>query len=198
MPRIPALALALLLVPLLAQAAPKKAKELLLQPLVDEITQPGVELTKAQTIAVKRSETCIKQDRNWLRAQQDEVPLTQLRELLDSAVVCWQGAEKKSAAGGEETARIHWWTTGRARYIESLRTWLYAMEAKYSNDKRHICQRLDSAARSGAAAVNASEGLAEKYEGAKAKALAFQLSTDSTSLHEAILDEVKHQRCGGN
>lgn len=189
------LVFALALVPLAADAAPKK-KELLLQPLLDEMVPAGAVATKAQDKAIKRSESCLKQDRNWLRAQNDEVPLNQLYELVGGAVVCWQGAEKKSAAGGEESAVVHWWTQGRARYIETFRSWLWSLDAKLSGDNRHVCKRLDVALKEGNAAAEAADGLAEKYEGAAAKALAHQLSADATALNQAVTSEYANQRCG--
>lgn len=188
------LVFALALVPVAADAAPKK-KELLLQPLMDEMVPTGATATKAQEKAIKRSESCLKQDNNWLRAQRDEAPLNQIYELVGGAVVCWQGAEKKSAAGGEESAPVHWWTSGRARYIETFRSWLWSLDAKLSGDVRHVCKRLDVAVKEGGAAAAASENLAEKYQGAAAKALAHQLSADITALNEAVTSEYANQRC---
>ncbi len=187
--------LALALVPALAHAGPKKPKELLLQPLVDEMKDGDTPLTKGQEIAAKRAEACLKQDMNWVRGQQNDVPINQLYESLGSAVVCWQGAEKKTASFGEEAAPVHWWTAGRARYIESFRSWVWALDAKQSGDTRHVCKRLQSASAEGVAALDAAEGLADKYQGASAKALAYQLETDGKSLGEAISGEIKNQRC---
>jgi hypothetical protein len=193
------LLLALLLSAPLAHAGPKQPKQpkpLLLQPLVDEM-QPGeTPLTKAQDLAVRRSEACLKQDGNWLRAQENQVPVNQLYELLSSAVVCWQGAEKKAAAGGEEAAAVARWTAGRTRYMEAFRSWIWAIDAKISNDQRHICQRLTTASQEGAAAIQAADGLSGFYEGAAARALAMQLAADSKSLAEAVGGEFKNQRCG--
>ncbi len=195
MPRPLLLLLAALLLPAAGQAAPKKAKELLLQPLVEEMKAPEVELTKAQAVAVKRSESCLQQDSNWLRAQQNQVPVSQLYELLGSAVVCWQGAEKKAAAAGAEGLALHGWTAGRTRYMESFRSWMWAVDAKMSNDRRHICQRLETASKEALASVQAADGLAERYQGAGAKAMAFQLEADSKVMAETVSTEYKNQRC---
>lgn len=195
MRRILLVLLAAALVPALAQGAPKQAKEMLLQPLVDEMKQGDAPLTKGQEVAAKRAEACLKQDANWLRGQRNEIPLNQLYELLGSAVVCWQGAEKKSASFGEEAAAVLGWTAARARYMESFRSWIWALDAKFANDQRHLCQRLKSASSEGIAALKATDGLAESYSGPTAKALAYQLHNDTKTLAEAISSEVKNQRC---
>ena len=188
-------ALALALVSAQADAVPKAAKEMLLQPLVDEMKQGDEPLTKEQEIAAKRAEACLKQDGNWLRGQQNEIPLNQLYELLGSAVVCWQAAEKKTGTFGEPAAAVHAWTAARTRYMECFRGWVWALDAKMSNDPRHVCKRLKAASSAGAAALVASDGLAEKYKSPTAKALAYQLQNDSKTLGEAVASEIKNQRC---
>ena len=193
---IAACLLALTLAPAPADAAPK-AKVLLLQPLVDELTPAGVDgaFSKEQERAIKRSEACLQQDGNWLRAQRDEVPVGQIYELVGGAVVCYQGAEKKVTEAGEAAAPILAWTVARRHYIESFRSYLWALDAKLSGDKRHVCQRLKEAEHEGVAAAGAADGLVDRYEKAPAKTLAAQLMADVKGLNEAILAEVKNQRC---
>ncbi len=175
----------------------KKAKEMLLAPLAAEFAPAeGEELSKDSKKALNVSERCLKQDRSWLRAQENQVPVNQLYESLSSAVVCWQGAEKKAAKAGEVAAPLAWWTAARARYIESYRTYLWAIDAKLAGDRAFVCRRLGSALTESNLAIDASEGLSDKYKGVAAQALAAQLMADVGGLSSAIGSEHKNQGCG--
>lgn len=179
-----------------ALAAPK-ARAMLLQPLADELAVPeGQEQSKDVVKGLNVAERCLKQDRSWQRSQENQVPVNQLYESLSSAVVCWQGAEKKAQKAGEPGAPLAWWTTARARYIESFRTYLWAIDAKLAGDRAFVCRRLGSAMVEKAAAEAAGAGLADKYQQVAAQALAAQLSADIGGLAEAIEAEHKNQGCG--
>jgi hypothetical protein len=184
---------ALLLMPVLATAAPKK-RPLLLQPVQDEMAAKG-EITKDIAKVLKKSEICMQDDKRWDKALQDQGSITEIYEMLRSAVFCWQNAEKKSAKIGEAANPAGDYVQARARYIEAFRSYLWGIEAKLMADRLNTCKRLKVAAKEAATAIAAADGLVDKFSTDDGKALAQATAVSSAQLGNTIGEELKRQQC---
>jgi len=172
--------------------APKPLKHL--QSLVEESATAGP-LDKDAFKALRYADRCLVSDKQWERAQANQVPINQLYEQLSSAVACWQTAEKKMVKTGEPVAVATLWVSARARYIESYRGYLWGIDAKLSGNRYQVCKRLREAARQAAVANEASSGLSEKFTGPVAIVLAAAAEQLSGQLGEVIATEFTHQKC---
>ncbi len=178
------------------------AKELKRKPL-KKLDVLGIELAAKGEYsddmykAVRKADRCLEADRNWLREQErpDPVPVTQLYELVAGAVVCWQGAEAKALKLGPEFEPATLWIQSRTRYIESFRSFLWGIVAKYDGEQAVTCRRLTTAMEEAAAMQAASMGLATKYTTEGAQALGAQADGEAAALGQMIADEFRHQKC---
>jgi hypothetical protein len=185
------LILALLLLPLSVQARPKGPS--LIEPLVAELTLDPA--NKDQAKAIKAAERCLDTDSLWERAQENNDPISQVYESLTTAVTCWQGAEKKAAKAGEAMGSLPAWVSARARYLESFRSFVWALDAKFAGNQTYICKRLQTARVEGAAAVVAAENLVDRFGTNEAKALAAAQEATTAAMAQNIADEFAHQKC---
>ncbi len=175
---------------------PLKRKPLQLDPLGAEIAAKG-EFTDDQWKTLRVASRCLDSDRNWQREQErpgTNVPVHSIYELLSSAVVCWQGAEKKAVKAGEAFAPTPW-VVARARYLEAYRSFMWAIIAKLEGERERVCGRLDTAKDEASAAITAAAGLADKFETTEAKEMGFQLDQEAQALGAMIEDEYRHQKC---
>jgi len=177
---------------LAAKKAPKPLKHL--QSLVDE-SSVAAPLSNDVFKVLRYADRCLVSDKQWERAQANQVPINQLYEQLSSAVACWQTAEKKMTRAGEPVAVATLWVIARARYIESYRGYLWGIDAKLSGKRNQVCKRLREATRQAVIANEASAGLTEKFKSAETKALAAAAEQMSGQLGATIATEFKHQKC---
>lgn len=182
--------LLLLLVPALAFAAPK-AKVMKLQPLIDEV---GASASKEALAAVQAAERCLKLDENWEMAQEQRIPPNQLYELLATAVVCWQGAEKKAGKAADGAPLVAW-TAARARFVESYRSFVWAIDAKVSSNNEHVCKRMKTAQTELAAALAAADKLDGAMQTAAAKGWAAAQAKSTRDFASIFEGEASAQRC---
>ncbi len=175
-------------------AVAKKAKPLKLQPLVDELAARGVAVDDVMK-TVKVAERCLQGDSHWKRDMDNRAPLNQLYEGLVSSVTCWQMAANKFTKAGEPVAPILPWVTARLRYVEGLRGYLWAMEAKMKGERTQVCKRLSEAIKQAAEANKVADGLADGFQVEEAKALAQAADQQAAELGEMVAQEVTSQRC---
>ncbi len=183
----------LLAIPVLATAAPKKRANLL-QPLEDEMTAKG-ELPKLMMKALKNGDRCIYDDKRWEQATHDGVSISDLYEMLQGAVFCWQDTEKKASKAGEGNQPAADYFRARARHIEAYRSYIWAMEAKGTNNRLLTCKRLKVAVEEVTAAITSADGLAEKFTSESGQALAAFATAQGDSLSAMITDEYSNQKC---
>jgi len=189
------LALLSLLIALPALAAKKEPKPLKqLQPLVDETALVGP-VSKDAFKALRYADRCLTSDKNWERAQQNQVPINQFYEMLSSAVVCWQTAEKKLGKVGESVVTAGLWVSARARYMEAFRAYVWGVDAKQSGKRNQVCRRLKEATTLAVAANEASSGIVDKFTDANAKGLAMAADQLSEQLGAQIATEFSNQKC---
>ena len=123
------------------------------------------------------------------------LPVSRIYEYLQSAVFCWQTAEKKATKVGDSAEPAASYYAARARYIESFRSYIWGIEAKLAGDKMMTCKRLKVAATEAVIANTASEGLAEKFATDDGKLLGAVTTTSATELGATIASELEHQKC---
>ena len=186
-----------LLLPGFALAKKKTPKPLVLEPIAAELRVGGAELSKNQTKALKVAGRCLQDDALWARALENREPLTQIYEMLSGSVVCWQGAEKKAGKVSEEFGAAKSFITARARYIETLRSFYFALGEKFRAGADHdrLCDRLRTAVGEAAAANSIGADLQQKFNGDGAKLLAAQLDADIRGIGEQVAAEFKNQKC---
>jgi len=185
---------AVLLVPASATAKPKDRPKLL-QPLEDELTAKG-ELSKDLSKLLKVGEFCMSDDKRWDKAMSDgQTSISIIREMLIDSVVCWQRAEKKAGKLGEAASPAAEYYAARARYMETFRSFIWAIEAKNVQDRLSVCKRLKTAMDEAGAANTAADGLADKFTTEDGKVLALATMQTSKGLGEQITDEYANQRC---
>jgi hypothetical protein len=178
-----------------APLAAKEPKPLrVLGPLSLELSEQGA-LTGDADKALRQADRCIDSDKQWERAQVNEVPLTQLYETLSSAVVCWQDAEKKGEKLGESYLPAQRWVAARARYVEAYRSFVWAGTAKREGDLMAVCKRLTESMRIVGDANTAAAAMTGLHTSPESQALAAALDQSTRGLGEAIADEFEHQKC---
>jgi hypothetical protein len=188
------------LLPLSASAKGKKPKPLVLEPLAQEIRETsGAELTKHHLKVLRNAGRCLNDDKFWVREMENRDPVTQIYETLSGAVVCWQDAEKKGAKLklGEEWSSSQRYISTRTRYVESLRSYFFALSEKLraGADVGRLCARLKTSLEDAVKAKEEAEGLNESFQTADARALAEQLMSDVWAFNENIAAEYGHQKC---
>jgi len=187
-----------LVLPVASHAKKKKApKPLVLEALAVELRGQDGELTADQTKALKVAGRCVRDDAIWARAMENREPVTQTYETLAGAVVCWQGAEKKAGKLGEEFAAQQRFISARARYIETLRSFYFALTEKFRTgaDQERLCDRLKVALGEAGQANALGADLASAFTDEGARAMAGQLDADIKHWGELVAGEFKHQKC---
>jgi len=186
-----------LLLPVSSDAREMKRKPLLLDGLGEELAAKG-EYTDDMYKGLKKADACLKADAHWEREQSrpgSNIPINQIYETLASAVVCWQGAEKKAQKLGDDFAPVTRWVTARTRYIESYRSFVWSLDAKMSGDRAQVCRRLGTAKEQTEAATAAAADLASTYTTPLAQALGAQLDSEAQGLRQIVGDEFLNQKC---
>ncbi|MCO4772804.1 MAG: hypothetical protein KDA24_22420 [Deltaproteobacteria bacterium] len=182
----------LLAVPASAEKGPPKLKQLTPM-LVDLGEAPSDEALKA----IKVADRCAKADRTWMRAMEPEqqVGIDELHELLAAPVTCWQGAAKKGAKAGDSYAPILKYVEAQALYVQTLRAYIFALQAKYIGDRLNSCKRFKLAIKEAAAATSSTEGVVDGFTNVEAKTLAAQQSQNIVGMGATIADEFSTQKC---
>ncbi len=188
----------LLLLPSLAGAAPKKKpiKFEYLQTLYDEAID-GVPEDGHRDIgkAIKVADRCSLDDARWAKAMDDgQTQVNVLYEMLQGAVVCWQGAERRVTKHGSLEAPTAF-VAARTRYLEAFRSYIWAIEAKLASDRQSTCTRLKTALTEVEKAAEATNGLVEKFKAEANQMLAAKAAADAKGLADTIADETANQRC---
>jgi len=183
-----------LLVPMMANAKGKKKKPLQLQPLADELAVRG-EISDDMLKTLRFADRCRQSDKRWERGMAEEVPINQLYEQLAGAVFCWQSAEKKSTKLGEAFEPVTRWVATRARYIETFRGYVWAIDAKLAGESAQVCRRLATAAEQAIAGNKSADRLKEFYSVESAKMLAARVDADVEQASAMIAREIEVQKC---
>ncbi|HCP45056.1 MAG TPA: hypothetical protein DIU15_03390 [Deltaproteobacteria bacterium] len=184
-----------LLVPFAAEAKGKKKKKpLQLQALVDELAARG-EVSDDMMKAIRFADRCRDSDKRWERGMEDQVPVNQLYEQLAGAVFCWQSAEKKAGKLGGAFEPVTRWVATRARYIETFRGYVWAIDAKLAGESAQVCRRLGAAAEQASAGHKSAEGLIDLYTVEAAKMLAARVDADVEQAGAMIAREIEVQKC---
>lgn len=187
----------LLLVPAAALAKKRAPKPLVLEALAVDLRDADGELADDQGKALKVAGRCVQDDQRWAREMENREPVTQTYETLAGAVVCWQGAEKKAGKLGEPFAAATRFIGARARYVETLRSFYFALTEKGRTgaDGQRLCDRLEVALGEAGAANDLGAGLATAFTNEDAKTMAAQLDADIKHWGELVATEYKHQKC---
>jgi len=187
----------LLLLPASALAKKKTPKPLVLEGLAADLRAASGELASDQLKALKVAGRCVQDDRIWAREMENREPVTQTYETLAGAVVCWQGAEKKAGKVGDSFAAATRFVAARARYVETLRSFYFALTEKFRTgaDGQRLCDRLKVALGEAGAANGLGADLAAAFTDEGAKTMAAQLDADIKHWGEVVAAEFKHQKC---
>ena len=175
----------------------KKVKPLVLEALAVDLKADGAELSDAQFKALKVAGRCVRDDGLWAREMENREPVTQTYETLAGAVVCWQGAEKKAAKVTEEFSAQNQFVSARARYVETLRSFYFALTEKFRTgaDQERLCDRLKTALSDAGKANDLGANLASSFRDPAAQAMSAQLDADIKHWGEIVATEFKHQKC---
>ena len=188
-----------LLLPVAAVAKKKKKapKPLVLEAIAVDLRGEDGALDDDQRKALKVAGRCVRDDAIWARSIENREPVTQTYENLAGAVVCWQGAEKKAGKLGEGFAVAARFITARARYIETLRSFYFALTEKFRTgaDSERLCDRLKVALGEAGAANAVGADLAAAFTDEGARAMAAQLDADIKHWGELVAQEFKNQKC---
>ena len=177
-----------------AVAAPGK-KELVSQPLIDELAARGPLPEKALKV-MRPVERCLRDDKTWERGLGNELTANQLYELMASAVTCWQTTEKRLTKAGPDYAAVLPFVVARARYVEAFRDYLWGVDARLSSkDPSQVCRRFKTALASATTANDVARGLADSFGADTAKALAAGQDKLAADLGGYIAKEYEDQRC---
>ncbi|MEE2828164.1 MAG: hypothetical protein VX498_03165 [Myxococcota bacterium] len=192
---IPLLVLVVLL-PVTASAK-KPPKPMLLEPFAAELREQKGELSKQEDKALRVASRCLKDDELWVQRMEND-PVNRTYESLGGAVVCWQGAEKQALKSGDGFGAARQWIQTRTRYVETLRSFFFAMMEKLQPgaDRKRVCDRLTTALKEVASAKSVGEALVEAFQSGSAKALAGQLDADVTHWGETLVQHFENQKCG--
>jgi hypothetical protein len=187
----------LLLPPASALAKKKAPKPLVLEGVAADFRDAAGELAADQTKALKVAGRCVQDDRIWAREMENREPVTQTYETLAGAVVCWQGAEKKAGKLGDSFAAATRFIAARARYVETLRSFYFALTEKFRTgaDGQRLCDRLTVALGEAGAANELGADLAAAFTNEDAKTMSAQLDADIKHWGEVVATEFKHQKC---
>lgn len=180
-----------------AKKKKKNAKPLVLEALAVDLKADGAELSDAQVKALKVAGRCVRDDGLWAREMENREPVTQTYETLAGAVVCWQGAEKKASKVTEEFTAQSRFFSARARYVETLRSFYFALTEKFRTgaDQERLCDRLKTALSDVGKANDLGADLASAFSDPGAQAMSAQLDADIKHWGEIVATEFKHQKC---
>ncbi len=195
---IPAVLSLVLLLPVAATAKKKKSpKPLVLEVLATDLRAEDGTLADDHRKALKVAGRCVQDDGIWAREMENREPVTQSYETLAGAVVCWQGAEKKAGKLGEPFSTAARFISARARYVETLRSFYFALTEKFRTgaDGQRLCDRLRIALGEAGQANDLGAGIASAFKNDGARAMAAQLDADIKHWGEVVAAEFKHQKC---
>jgi hypothetical protein len=178
--------------PSLAAKGPPKLKEL--GPMQVEL---GDALSDDSWKGLKAADRCANADRTWMRAMEPEQQngIDALVEMMAAPVTCWQGAEKKVEKAGDELASVLAYTSAQKHYVESLRAYLFAVQAKVMGDQLNGCKRFKLAIVEAAEATTATEGLVERFTSVESKTLAAQLAENTRGMGATLATEYASLKC---
>jgi len=194
---IPAILSLVLLLPTVALAKKKTPKPLVLEVIAADLRGEDGVLADDQRKVLKIAGRCVRDDGIWSRAMENREPVSQTYETLAGAVVCWQGAEKKAGKLGEPFAAAARFIGARARYVETLRSFYFALTEKYRTgaDGQRLCDRLKVALGEAGVANALGADLASAFTNQGAKEMSAQLDADIKHWGEVVAGEFKHQKC---
>jgi len=194
---IPAVLSLALMMPAAAMAKKKTPKPLVLEVLAADLRGEDGALSDEHRKVLKVAGRCVRDDGIWAREMENREPVTQTYETLAGSVVCWQGAEKKAGKLGEDFAAAGRFITARARYVETLRSFYFALTEKFRTgaDGERLCDRLKTALGEAGAANAVGADLAAAFRDEGARAMSAQLDADIKHWGELVAGEFKHQKC---
>jgi|GEM_PF-2010225 len=147
--------------------------------------------------ALKVVDRCASADKTWQRAMLPEQNngIDMIYETLLSPVTCWQNATKKAEKAGPELAAITSYATAQRDYVETLRAYIFALQAKMTGDQLNGCKRFQLSIAEAAEAATSSTGLIDRFTSAESKTLAAQVDENVRGMAVTITAEYAAMKC---
>jgi hypothetical protein len=178
--------------PVFAEKAPPKLK--MIGVMQAEL---GEELSAETWKALKAADRCANSDKTWLNAMRSEqqTGLDSLYEMMAAPVTCWQNAEKKAGKAGEQMGAVGVYVTAQKHYVQTMRAYVWALQAKALGDQLSGCKRFRLAIKESADSVSASEGLLDLFSSVESKTIAGQLTQNILGMGTTITDTYASVKC---
>lgn len=157
----------------------------------------GDDLSADTWKALKAADRCANSDKTWLNAMRSEqlTGLDSLYEMMASPVTCWQNAEKKAAKAGDQIGAVATYVTAQKHYVQTMRAYVWALQAKALGDQLSGCKRFRVAISEAADGVTASEGLLDMFSSVEAKTLVGQLIENVRGMGATITETYASVKC---